>query len=63
MALDESKLDNLEKFDHILLNQRHPGWLSSPEKVSNLITRVQKDSGFQLDYQKDGVFLFNKKTI
>jgi len=61
MALDESKLDNLEKFDHILLNQRHPGWLSSPEKISNLITKVQKDPNFQLDYQKDGVFLFNRK--
>ena len=60
MALTESKLDNLQEFEHILLNLRHPGWLSSPETISKLISRLQTEPNFKLTYQKDDVFLFQK---
>ena len=60
MALTESKLDNLQEFEHILLNLRHPGWLSSPETISKLISRIETEPNFKLTYQKDDVFLFQK---
>jgi len=61
MALTESKLDNLQQFEHILLNLRHPGWLSSTETISNLISRIEKEPNFKLNYHKDDVFLFQKQ--
>ncbi len=61
MALTESKLDNLQEYEHILLNLRHPGWQSSTETISNLIARIEKDSTFKLSFNKDDVFLFQKQ--
>ncbi len=53
----------LNQFDYILLNLRHPGWESSPELLNQFREKVEKNSDFQLSYQKDDVMLFSKKTI
>jgi len=60
---DKTRAGDLQNYDHILLNQRHPGWLTSAETVSNIISTIQKEPNFKLDYQKDGVFLFEKGHI
>lgn len=51
---------NLTEFDAVLLNAPHPGWLSTPEFVGELVNRLQNDDQFQLKYQQNGVFLFVK---
>ena len=51
---------DLSKFEYVLLNQRHPGSNSSPEFTAKLIEQLQQTPQFQLRYQKDGVFLFQK---
>ncbi|HEY9636770.1 MAG TPA: DUF2079 domain-containing protein [Coleofasciculaceae cyanobacterium] len=49
---------DLSKIDYILLNVRHPGWLSTPEFATSLVEQFKKDESFQLHYQRDDVYLF-----
>lgn len=60
LALDEAKDTDLEQFDYILLNLRHPGWQSSPETVQFFRDRAQQIPAFKLKYQQDDVILFAK---
>jgi uncharacterized membrane protein len=53
---------DLTNFEYVLLNQRHPGSNSSPEFATTLIEQLQQTPEFQLRYQNDGVFLFQKAT-
>jgi uncharacterized membrane protein len=57
-TLKEMALDDLEKFDYVLLNQRHPGWGSSPELVQDLMSRLNASPQFQMQYQENDVYLF-----
>ncbi|ACK70347.1 conserved hypothetical protein [Gloeothece citriformis PCC 7424] len=60
LAIAGSESINLNQFDYILLNKRHPGWSSSPELVSNFIDQVQQNPDFKLTYERDEIFLFKK---
>ncbi|MFM6192545.1 DUF2079 domain-containing protein [Planktothrix sp.] len=51
---------DLQPFQYVLLNQRHPGWPSSPELVIGLVKRLQNHPDFQLKYDRDDVWLFEK---
>ncbi|WYM01228.1 MAG: DUF2079 domain-containing protein [Gloeotrichia echinulata CP02] len=51
---------NLNGFDYVLLNIRHPGWSSTQEFALNLVKKIQNDKVFKLKYQRDDVFLFEK---
>lgn len=51
----------LENYHYLLLNQRHPGGLSTPEIVLELVNQAKKSPCFQLDFQQDDVFLFQNK--
>lgn len=51
---------NFDKFDHILLDIRHPGWQSNREYATHLINQLNQDPQFNLTYQKDDVFLFSR---
>ncbi|HEY9651725.1 MAG TPA: DUF2079 domain-containing protein, partial [Coleofasciculaceae cyanobacterium] len=53
---------DLKEFEYILLNQRHPGFGSTPEVVPHLLERLQKTPDFQLIYQRDDVYLFRQKA-
>ena len=53
-------LEELEKFEYILLNMRHPGWGSSPEIAETLFAKLKPASTFQLRFRQDDVFLFTK---
>lgn len=50
----------LNKFHYILLNVRHPGWAASPESLSNLVNILKNQSSFNLEYQQNDVYLFEK---
>ena len=52
--------EELEKFRYILLNLRHPGWGSSPEIAHSLHDKLKQTSKFQLQFERDDVFLFIK---
>jgi hypothetical protein len=60
LAIYGSEALDLKQFDQILLNQRHPGWSSSPELIGQLLTRLQQTPEFKLTYAKDNVFLYQK---
>ena len=48
----------LENYRYVLLNQRHPGGLSTPEIVLKLVNQAKNNPCFQLSFQRDDVFLF-----
>jgi uncharacterized membrane protein len=58
-----SQLLNLNLFDYVLLNIRHPGWLSTKEFSVNLLKELQNHKVFELRYQRDDVYLFVKKRL
>ncbi|MFQ4143235.1 DUF2079 domain-containing protein [Chlorogloeopsis sp. ULAP02] len=53
---------DLTKFEYILLNVRHPGWLSNRDFATNLVNQLQNTELFQLSYQHDDVYLFVKNS-
>ncbi|MGP0128460.1 DUF2079 domain-containing protein [cyanobacterium endosymbiont of Epithemia clementina EcSB] len=60
LAIEGSQEINLQQFDDILLNKRHPGWNSSPELVDTLIGRIEQIPDFKLIYEKKQVYLFGR---
>lgn len=57
-----SESADLQEFEYVLLNQRHPGFGSTPEVVPRLLERLKNIPEFQLTYQRDDVYLFRKKA-
>lgn len=51
-------INELNKFHYILLNTRHPGWGGTREDYHNLSNELKKRSDFNLQYQRDDVYLF-----
>lgn len=51
-------INELNKFHYILLNIRHPGWGGTREDYHNLSNELKKRSDFNLQYQRDDVYLF-----
>jgi uncharacterized membrane protein len=54
---------NLEEFDYILLNTKHPGWQSDRDYALSLIEQAKKTPSLKLEYQKDDVYLFSKNNF
>lgn len=55
------KINELNNFHYILLNTRHPGWAATAEDYDNLTKELKKNSDFNLKYQRDNVYLFQKQ--
>lgn len=53
---------DLAQFNYVLLNMRHPGGTGSPEFTARLVNQLKNSELFQLDYQRDDVYLFVKKS-
>ena len=53
-------LEELEKFEYILLDMRHPGWGSSAEIAEALLAKLKQASTFQLKFRQNDVFLFTR---
>jgi uncharacterized membrane protein len=51
---------NLNLFDYVLLNVRHPGWASSQAFANSLVSQLKKQQTFKLSYERDDVYLFVK---
>ena len=51
---------DLNIFDYILLNVRHPGLASNQEFATNLVNQLNKKPRFKLTYQQDDIYLFTK---
>lgn len=56
----DSPSADLNAFNYVLLNVRHPGWLSSHEFAVSLVNQLKNNQEFQLKYQRDEVYLFVK---
>ena len=50
----------LQRYDHLLFNLRHPGRLSTPEAVQQLINQAQENPQWQLRFHQDNVYLFSR---
>ncbi|HEY9829048.1 MAG TPA: DUF2079 domain-containing protein [Stenomitos sp.] len=53
---------DLNQFQYVLLNLRHPGSNSSSEFAAQLVQQLQQTPQFQRRYQRDDVLLFEKVT-
>ncbi|MDF5736925.1 MULTISPECIES: DUF2079 domain-containing protein [unclassified Nostoc] len=51
---------DLNTFNYVLLNLRHPGWVSNQEFAASLVNQLKNNQEFQLKYQRDDVYLFVK---
>ncbi|KAM3096249.1 DUF2079 domain-containing protein [Phormidesmis sp. 146-35] len=51
----------VDSFDYVLLNLQHPGWASSLELANQVLQLTQSNSQFRLKYQRDRVYLFERK--
>lgn len=51
---------SLTEFDYVVLNLRHPGWMSDRAFVNDLITKLKNSPEFKLKYQRDDIYLFAK---
>lgn len=52
---------DLEQFEYVLLNVRHPYGSGNPEFAINFVNQLKSNRLFQLRYQRDGVYLFIHK--
>lgn len=57
---NRSTAEDLNPFDYILLNTRHPGWASDVNFAEWIIKRANEDDAFELVYNQNDVFLFNR---
>ncbi|MEA5552993.1 DUF2079 domain-containing protein [Anabaena cylindrica UHCC 0172] len=53
---------DLNIFDYVLLNVRHPGWASNQEFANKLVNEITNSPQFKITYRKDDVYLFEKYT-
>ena len=60
IELPETADTNLDRFNYVLLNSRYPGFASSDSIMEDLITQLKKETNWQLKYQQDDVYLFEK---
>ena len=57
---NNSSTIDLQTFNYILLNVRHPGLGSTTEFATNLVNQIKNYHEFYLAYQQDDVYLFIK---
>jgi uncharacterized membrane protein len=60
-TLANEPLPDLTQFHYVLLDTRHPGWMSNTEFANRLVNLLRQDSRFQLGYQRNDVYLFAQK--
>jgi uncharacterized membrane protein len=57
---DQNRPTQLDAFDYVLLNVRHPGWLSDSAYAANLVQQVKHRAQFQQIFAQDQVYLFQR---
>ena len=61
VTMTGTETTDLGQFDHVLLNLRHPGWMSTPETQRTLLTKLEQDSRFTRTFAQDDVYLFMRR--
>jgi len=61
VAIQGTENTELNQFQYVLLNLRHPGWMSDRPLQQTLVNRLQQSDRFQLQLQQDDVYLFVKR--
>ncbi|MEG3435972.1 DUF2079 domain-containing protein [Pannus brasiliensis CCIBt3594] len=62
LAIEGSEKLDLSRFEYIILDRRHPGWSSSPERIDFWLDRVRDDRNFKLVFERDDVFFYKSVT-
>lgn len=66
VSIDYTKINepskNLSAFKYVLLNLSDPGWASSSEFSQQILSQIQANQDFQLQYQQKRLYLFVKKS-
>jgi uncharacterized membrane protein len=57
----ESPPKDLNVFDYVILNVRHPSWTNNQEFTQTLLNNVENNPKFQLKYRRDDIYLFTKQ--
>ncbi|MDX2100829.1 MAG: DUF2079 domain-containing protein [Leptolyngbyaceae cyanobacterium bins.59] len=60
-TIADSPPPDLTQYKYVLLDVRHPGWKSSSEFASQLVSQLKASPQFQLRYHQDPVFLFIRR--
>ena len=60
LAIAGTEAIDLDQFDEVLLNVRHPGWASTSSLQQGLVDRLKRDSRFKPLVEQDGVYLFTR---
>lgn len=60
LAIAGSESAELDQFEYVLLNLRNPGFGSTPEITASLLVKIKNTPEFQLNYQRDDIYLFSK---
>ncbi len=59
----ELELATLTEYRYVLLDQRHPGFASSPEAVAAIAAHLATEPSFIPRYQRDGVILYEQPEL
>jgi uncharacterized membrane protein len=62
LAIKAKEPFELSKYDSILINTRYPAWEDSQQTVTNLAADLRRSPQFKLQYDQDGVLLFQKNA-
>jgi uncharacterized membrane protein len=60
LAIEGSEKLDVNTFDYILLDRRHPGWSSSPEIIDRWLDRIRDSGDFTLVSNRDDVFFYRR---
>ena len=60
--LNQTEPDNLDEFDYIILNLRHP-WPDTEEAGIILFENIQNNQEWELSYEKNDVIVFQRQEI
>jgi uncharacterized membrane protein len=60
LAIEGSQSLDLNQFNYILLDRRHPGWSSSPELIDYHLNKLNQNNNFQLISNQDDVFFYRR---
>jgi uncharacterized membrane protein len=63
LAIKDPVPQNLLEFDYVLLNLRHPGWLSDRAFCEDLIQQLKDSQKFAIKLQRDDVFLLKQQSV
>ena len=61
VAIQGTQTADLSSFTHVVLNLRHPGWMSDRALQQTLVDHLQADPQFELKFAQDEVYWFQRR--